>query len=65
MAATRTGCDVMGARRLVYGMSTEKRKCGERLSDSIRMTKAIGWHSWTADTDSICDTILHGQCASG
>jgi hypothetical protein len=42
MAATRTGCDVMGARRLVYGMSTEKRKCGERLSDSIRITKGTG-----------------------
>jgi hypothetical protein len=42
IAATRTGCDVMEAKELVYGMREEKRRCGERLSDSRRMMKIIG-----------------------
>jgi hypothetical protein len=65
MAATRTGCDVMEAKRLVYGMSAEKRRCGERLSDSNRMTKDTGWRDWSADMGSMCGTILRGQCGSG
>ena len=65
MAATRTGCDVMEAKELVYGMSREKRRCGDRLSDLSRMTKGTGWLSWSADMGNMCDTILPGCYATG
>jgi len=60
IAATRTGCDVMEAKELVYGMREEKRRCGERLSDSRRMMKIIGWRGWSAGMGSMCGMILRG-----
>ena len=65
MAATRTGCDVMEAKELVYVMSEEKRRCGERLSDSSRTKEVIGWRNWIAGMDNMCGTILRGQCVTG
>jgi hypothetical protein len=53
IAATRTGCDVMEAKELVYGMTEEKRRCGERLSDLRGMMTGTGWLGWSADMGSM------------
>jgi hypothetical protein len=42
----------MEVKELVYVMSEETRRCGERLSDSNRMKKATGWRGWTVGMDS-------------
>ncbi len=65
MAATRTGWDVIGAKRLVYGMRWEERRCDVQLLASRRMKKGIGWRDWSAGMASMCDTILRGWCGNG